>query len=41
MDYLFREYDKMAQGNHPALTSIAEFRPYIERELNSYLSLTK
>tara|TARA_E500000318_G_scaffold35329_1_gene34550 strand:- start:663 stop:1409 length:747 start_codon:yes stop_codon:yes gene_type:complete len=41
MDYLFREYDKMAQGNHPALTSIAEFRPYIERELNSYLSLIK
>ncbi len=41
MDYLFREYDKMAQGNHPALTSISEFRPYIENELNTYLSLVK
>jgi hypothetical protein len=35
--HLLREYDKMASTNHPALTSISEFKPTIEKELNYYI----
>lgn len=36
LDYLLREYDKMASQNHPALTSISEFKPTMEKELTYY-----
>ena len=40
VEHLLREYDKMASTNHPALTSISEFKPTIEKEL-TYYTLTK
>jgi len=36
IEHLLREYDKMASQNHPALTSITEFKPTIEKELTYY-----
>ncbi len=36
VEHLLREYDKMASTNHPALTSISEFKPTIEKELTYY-----
>lgn len=36
VEYLLREYDKMASTNHPSLTSISEFKPTIEKELTYY-----
>jgi hypothetical protein len=39
VEHLLREYDKMAKENHPALTSISEFKPTIEKELTYYTLL--
>jgi len=39
IEHLLREYDKMANDNHPALTSITDFKPAIEKELTYYTLL--
>lgn len=39
VEHLLREYDKMASENHPALTSISDFKPAIEKELTYYTLL--
>jgi hypothetical protein len=36
MDYLFKHYDMMATQNHLSLTSISDFKPYMEFILNDY-----
>jgi hypothetical protein len=36
MDYLFKHYDMMADKNHLSLTSISDFKPYMEFILNDY-----
>jgi hypothetical protein len=36
MNYLFNHYDMMAQQNHLSLTSISDFKPYMEFILNDY-----
>jgi hypothetical protein len=36
MDYLFKHYDMMALQNHLSLTSIADFKPYMEFIYNDY-----
>jgi hypothetical protein len=40
MKHLLRYYDEMARINHPALTSISDFRPAMEKELNYYTLTT-
>jgi hypothetical protein len=39
VEHLFRYYDEMARINHPALNSMTEFKPQMEKEL-SYYNLT-
>lgn len=41
MDYLFKHYDLMATQNHLSLTSISDFKPYMEFILNDYKKLKK
>lgn len=41
IEHLFRYYDEMARINHPALTSICDFKPTMEKELNYYKLTTK
>jgi hypothetical protein len=41
LNFLFREYEKMAKNNHSALTSISEFKNEFEKELNYYNLLIK
>jgi hypothetical protein len=36
VDYLFKQYDKMAKTSHLAVSSINEFRPLLEVYLNDY-----
>ena len=41
MVYLFKQYRTMAKLNHPAITSITEFRPLMELYLNDYYKLNE
>jgi hypothetical protein len=36
IQYLIKEYEKMIKANHPAITSIKEFKPTMELYLNTY-----
>tara|TARA_R110002096_G_scaffold407262_1_gene605690 strand:+ start:154 stop:924 length:771 start_codon:yes stop_codon:yes gene_type:complete len=41
MNYLFKQYEKMAKENHLAISSISDFRPIIETYLNEYYMILK
>ncbi len=41
VDYLFKQYEKMAKRDHLAISSISEFKPILEVYLNDYKLLTK
>lgn len=41
IDYLFNKYEKMVKSNHPAATSIPDFRPTLELYLNEYNMIKK
>ena len=41
IDYLFKQYEKMAKRDHLAISSISEFKPILEVYLNDYKLLSK
>jgi hypothetical protein len=41
VDYLFKQYEKMAKRDHLAISSISEFKPILEVYLNDYKLLSK
>ncbi len=41
MNYLFDIYDDMASNNHLSLTSISDFRTYMERQYNTFKRLSR
>jgi hypothetical protein len=41
VDYLFKQYEKMAKRDHLAISSISEFKPILEVYLNDYKLITK
>ena len=40
MDYLFDIYDDMAKNNHLSLTSITDFKTYMEKQYNTFKKLS-
>ena len=41
MDYLFKQYERMAKQGHLAITSITDFRPIMETYLTDYYMIQK
>jgi len=41
VEYLFKQYEKMAKRDHLAISSISEFKPILEVYLNDYKLLSK
>jgi hypothetical protein len=41
MNYLFDVYDDMATNNHLSLTSISDFRTYMEKQYNTFKMLSR
>lgn len=41
VDYLFKQYDKMAKTGHLAISSITDFRPLLEVYLNDYKKINR
>ena len=41
VEYLFKQYEKMAKRDHLAISSISEFKPILEVYLNDYKLMSK